>query len=359
MASAGTPSRSRSSRYSLAVVAYVSGHGLGHSAREVTVLRDLPPEIPLFVKTAAPEWFWRAEVKRPFTLLPESFDVGCLQTDSMTVDIAATRAAWEGQNQRNEARRADEIAWLRSVNARLVLTDVASFPLTLGLPSVCVANFTWADIYTEYAGFEGIVAQLEAEYAQATLLLEAGLALPMPYFPRRESVGLVARVGKNRIIPPARRGPGSRAALIYAGSWGMPFPWASLERFVGWTFYTLTPPPRPWPGNLIVLSRDTLPHEDLVASVDCVISKAGYGLVGECMAAGTPLLYGPREGFAEFAALDAALQGWDGGMRLESGAFLSAQWPLEGIPTKGSVSRLPTPGAAATIVALVKLWSTD
>ena len=85
----------------MALVAYVSGHGLGHSAREVTILRDLPAEIPLYVKTAAPEWFWRTEVKRPFTLIPESFDVGCLQTDSVTVDRAATKAAWLAQNQRD------------------------------------------------------------------------------------------------------------------------------------------------------------------------------------------------------------------------------------------------------------------
>ena len=335
----------------MAIVAYVSGHGLGHSAREVTILRDLPQEIPLYVKTVAPEWFWRAEVKRAFTLIPESFDVGCLQTDSMTVDQAATKAAWEVQNQRNEARRADEFAWLKSIGARLVLTDVASFPLTLGLPSVCVANFTWADIYAEYVGFEDIVAQLEAEYAQATLLLEAGLALPMSYFPHRESVGLVARVGGERAMNQE-----GRSALIYAGNWGMPFPWTSLERFVDWTFYTLTPPPKPWPRNLVVLAREARRHEDLVASVDCVISKAGYGLVGECMASGTPLLYGPRTGFAEFAALDAALKDWDGGIRLESEAFLSASWPLESVPAKGSVSPLPAPGAAAIVKRLRELW---
>lgn len=334
----------------MAIVAYVSGHGLGHSAREVTILRDLPPEIPLYIKTAAPEWFWNAEVKRPFTLIPESFDVGCLQTDSMTVDIAATKAAWSERQSRNEARRNDERAWLESIGARLVLTDVASFPLTLGLRSVCVANFTWADIYAEYPGFEAIVAQLESEYAQTTLMLETGLALPMPYFPRRESVGLVARVGKVQAL-----GAG-RSALIYAGSWGMPFPWASLEHFTDWTFYTLTPPPEPWPRNLVVLSREALPHEDIVASVDCVISKAGYGLVGECMAAGTPLLYGPRSGFAEFAALDAALLAWDGGLRLESEAFLSAAWPLEQVPPKGSVTRLPAPGAARVVERLVALW---
>jgi hypothetical protein len=162
----------------MAIVAYVSGHGLGHSAREVTILRDLPQEIPLYIKTAAPEWFWRAEVKRPFTLIPESFDVGCLQTDSVTVDVAATHAAWTEEQHRNETRRADELAWLHSIGARLIVTDVASFPLTLGLPSVCVANFTWADIYAEYPGFAAIVAQLESEYSQTTLMLEAGLALP-------------------------------------------------------------------------------------------------------------------------------------------------------------------------------------
>lgn len=334
----------------MAIVAYVSGHGLGHSAREVTILRDLPPEIPLYVKTAAPEWFWRAEVKRPFTLIPESFDVGCLQTDSVTVDVAATKAAWSEQQRQNEARRDNERVWLESVGARLIVTDVAAFPLTLGLPSVCVANFTWADIYAEYPGFDAITVQLEAEYAQATLLLETGLALPMPYFSSRESVGLVARVGKAQTLQ------GGRTALIYGGNWGMPFPWASLERFVGWTFYTLTPPPEPWPRNLVVLSREALPHEDIVASVDCVISKAGYGLVGECMAAGTPLLYGPRSGFAEFAALDAALLAWDGGMRLESEAFLSAQWPLEAVPAKGSVTRLAAPGAARVVERLIALW---
>ena len=334
----------------MALVAYVSGHGLGHSAREVTILRDLPAEIPLYVKTVAPEWFWRAEVKRSFTLIPDAFDVGCLQTDSVTVDRAATKAAWLAQNQKNQARRASELAWLMSIGARLVLTDVASFPLTLGLPSVCVANFTWADIYAEYDGFEAIVAQLAAEYTQATLLLEAGLSLSMPYFTRRESVGLVARVGKAHTLCTGR------SALIYAGSWGMPFPWAQLERFTGWTFYTLTPPPPPWPKNLVVLSHDTLPHEDLVASVDCVISKAGYGLVGECMTAGTPLIYGPREGFAEFVALDVALQAWDGGIRLESDAFLSADWPLEQVPARGNVSRLPAPGAAAVIGSFVQLY---
>jgi hypothetical protein len=339
----------------MSMVAYVSGHGLGHAAREVSVLRHLPTEIPLIVKTRSPEWFWRAEISRPFTLIAENFDVGCRQSDSLTVDIALTKAAWDQINAENQARIDSEKAWLQRIDARLILTDIASFPLTIArtlrIPSVCIANFTWADIYSEYPGFEAVVTQLKSEYAQATLLLEAGLSLPMPYFSERESVGLIARIGQSKDL---KLGP-KKIALIYAGDWGMPFPWEQLQYFSDWHFVTLTPPELFVP-NLTVLSREAMPHEDFVASVDCVISKAGYGIVGECLAAGTPLIYGPREHFAEFAALDLALNDWNGGIKISAAAFRNAQWPLGQIPDRETVTKKSAPGAVLAAARLAELY---
>ena len=129
----------------MAIVAYVSGHGLGHSAREVTVLRGLPEEIPLYVKTVAPEWFWRAEVKRPFTLIPESFDVGCLQTDSITVDVNATRAAWSQQNRRNEARREAELAWLQSIGILPPVRSVSCLPAPGAAATIAWLVMLWKE----------------------------------------------------------------------------------------------------------------------------------------------------------------------------------------------------------------------
>jgi L-arabinokinase len=41
-------------------------------------------------------------------------------------------------------------------------------------------------------------------------------------------------------------------------------------------------------------------YEDLVAAVDVVVSKPGYGIVSECIANGTPLLFTSRGRFAEY-----------------------------------------------------------
>jgi hypothetical protein len=344
----------------LSVVAYVSGHGLGHSSREVEILRRLPESTPLHIVTKSPAWFWQEEMSRPFTLREKSFDVGCLQTTSLVVDQAATLLAFSEQQAQNESNQRSELEWLKSVNTKVIVTDVASFPLTLaaemGIPGLCVANFTWADIYAEYAGFSEIVTVLEREYATATCLLEAGLSLPMPYFARRESLGLVARVGKNRRIQLPHRE--KRLALIYAGNWGMPFPWERLEAFSEWHFLTLTPPTIPV-KNLTVLERKTMPHPDLVASVDVVISKLGYGILGECVANATPILYPPRTYFAEFAALDAAIAGWPGRIPLSERAFLGLDWTeaLGSVPERGSFEAIAALGGAAIASRIQAFWA--
>lgn len=349
----------------MCVVAYVSGHGLGHSVREIEILRRLPPEIPLVVKTTAPEWFWRQEVARPFEFVADDFDVGCRQTTSVDVDAAATYEAWRAVDGRNRRRRDDERDDLRRRGARVVVTDVASFPLTLAaalnIPGVCVANFTWADIYAGLMAveprFAPVVTQLEAEYAQATLLLDADLSLPMPYFARRQSIGLVARPStprRDEMVRLLGLDASRRLALIYAGNWGLPLPWERLETFSDWHFLCFAAPPVPV-RNLSLLTQETLPHPDVVASVDLVISKPGYGLVGECLSARTPLLYCPREHFAEFTALDAALVRWPGGLRMSAAAFLAADWKefLDRIPGRSDLPETAADGGerAARLLA--------
>src|SRR5262249_20104799 len=56
-------------------------------------------------------------------------------------------------------------------------------------------------------------------------------------------------------------------------------------------FQTLAPPREP---------PDGLRYEDLVAAADVVVSKPGYGIVSECIANDTALLYTSRGRFAEY-----------------------------------------------------------
>jgi hypothetical protein len=355
----------------LTVVAYVSGHGFGHSAREVEILRRLPEEIPLVVKSAAPEWFWRQEVTRPFDFVRDSYDVGCVQTSSLEVDISATLAAWQSIDAQNQSRFSKEVEDLKQRGARVVVTDVGPFPLVvaeeLQIPGLCIANFTWADIYAEYIkeepAFGPVVADLKAQYARATQMLETGFAVPMPYFPRQESVGLVARIGTPRraelmeMLGP--KAEGKRLALVYAGNWGLPVPWERMEQFADWHFLSLSASETK-SANASQIDQSAMPHPDFVASVDLVISKLGYGIAGECWTSGTSLLYCPRSGFAEFPAIDAALSDWQGRLFLSSEAFLQAEWQqaLDVVPPFGSLPRQSAPGGEVAAAQIARYWFT-
>jgi L-arabinokinase len=311
----------------MTLVAYVSGHGLGHSTREIEILRHLPTNIPLVVKTAAPEWFWRAELQRPFEFVSARFDVGCIQKNGLEIDIPATLNAWKDVEEQNRRCFQDEVNDLQRRNTVLVVSDVPSFPLSVatavGIPSVCVANFTWADIYQSFVAeeptFHPIVSRLTEEYQQATLHLDAGFSLPMPYFHRKEQIGLVARSGKSQrdrllsLIPVEARK--KRIALVYVSGWGLPIAYEKVGGIADWYFVSLDAP-QVLPANWTVLDRALMPHPDFVASVDAVLSKPGYGIAGECVRAGTPLIYPPRETFAEYAPLHQELLPWEGGLNI-------------------------------------------
>src|SRR5262249_47146461 len=49
-------------------------------------------------------------------------------------------------------------------------------------------------------------------------------------------------------------------------------------------------------------------YEDLIAACDAVLTKPGYGIVADCLANGTPLIYTPRGQFAEYAVLVSGIE---------------------------------------------------
>src|SRR5262249_26988389 len=57
-----------------------------------------------------------------------------------------------------------------------------------------------------------------------------------------------------------------------------------------------------------MLERADVRYEDLVAAADVVVSKPGYGIVSECIANQTALLYTSRGVFAENDVLLAGMQ---------------------------------------------------
>ena len=336
---------------------YVTGHGFGHAVRTAQILKALPPELPLIVKTTAPERLFREELPgREFEYVVAEYDCGCLQSDSVSVLKRETLTRYAEIARRNQDHLADEIAFLRERGVTCVASDIPSFPLyaanEAGVPSAAIGNFTWYDIYAEYAETdedERLLAQMAREYASATVALITPLNLPTTpkLFPNVERVPLVARWGKpiRDILTEVLDIPAEKhLALLYLGGWGLEIDWPALERFAEWVFLL----DRPLPisiANARAFDPGVLRYADVAASVDAVVSKAGYGTVTECIANSVPLVYLPRFGFAEHDALVSGMNHWGGGIAISEAAFHAGEWAGA---LESALHASPNPSAFAT-----------
>jgi len=317
---------------------YITGHGFGHAIRSIQVIKSLPPGLPLILKTTVPERLFREELPgREFSYVSTEYDCGCLQSDSVSVLRRETLTRYGEIARANAARLPGEVAFLRASGVRCVVSDVPSFPLhvarEMGIPSAAVANFTWHDIYSEYAETDAdaaLLRQMAGEYGAATVACLTALSVPTvgDVFPVVERVPLVARRGqpKREVLTEAFGIPRSKhLALLYLGNWGLDIDWPALEQWTDWVFLVDSPLPQPV-ANVRAFDARFWHYADVAASVDAVVSKAGYGTLTECIANSVPLVYLPRYGFREHEALVVGMDKWGGGVEISELSFFAGEW---------------------------------
>jgi hypothetical protein len=300
---------------------FLSGHGFGHAVRESALIEGLPADIAVDIYTSIHPSFFRDEVRRPARVIPCEIDCGCLQTDTVEVDVEATLARYAAIESRRQEHVAHFAPMLAASGADLVLADTPplAFPIAkaAGIPAWGLCNFTWLDIYGPYVEkhprYLEMYARMRGDYALADRHLrmfphmEGDPALPA------ETVGMVCRSGHPHRAGFAARfnlDPGKKWALIYVGSFGLEgVDWRRLSRYPDWEFMGLYPLEGA-PANYRYLKKDlSFRYSDLNASCDLVIGKLGYGLVAECLASARPILFLGRKDFAEFALLKGLVEG--------------------------------------------------
>lgn len=326
------------------IVYYITSHGYGHAVRSCEVIRNLDPSLPLTIRSSLPEWFLRQELgARPFTLAPASFDCGVLGPDSVRVDLDLTIARMEKLLPANEARLDEEVRFLKHCGARAVVSDVPPFPLhaarAAAVPSVLIANFTWSAIYAYLADnfcddpaldarARRVIDAMQRDYDEGDLLLAPDMVVEMHACRRRRDVPLIARRGRNRraeIVERLGLDPDRPLGLLYLGRDGMDgIDWS---RLAGYALQLLAYVPPAGAEHIIhPIPEDLIDHIDAAASVDVVIAKSGYGICGECITAGAPLVFPPRPEFAEMIAVYDLMDRWGGGVPIADEDFRALNW---------------------------------
>jgi hypothetical protein len=287
----------------LLIAFYISGHGFGHAARDVELIQSLldrRPDLRIVVRTAVRPALFAPVAGDRVAVQPLEADTGLTQHDSLRIEEEESARQAAAFYSTFDARVADEAAFLRGSGAALVVGDVPPLAFAAasraGMPSVAVGNFTWDWIYEEYPAFDRIapaaVPTIRAAYAQATRALRlplhggfgpmARVTIDIPFIARRST--------RDRAETRRAVGVGDDRPVVLPsfGAYGTHLPLDELRRS----------------SRLTVLDPDFIPggfrYQDLVAAADVVVSKPGYGIVSECVANGTPLLYTSRGRFVEY-----------------------------------------------------------
>lgn len=308
----------------LTLVYYITAHGFGHGVRSCDILRafhNAYPQVSLTLVTDLPEAFLRNRLLGvPFALRRAVFDVGMFQLDSVRVDVGKTLRAAQDVMDSRPALISQEVAFLKEHNAGLVVCDIPAIPLEaaaqLELPRLAIGNFSWDWIYTDFLSrnpaWQPIIEAFEDGYRQADVLLRLPFADAMKVFPRQVDMPVLADPGTDRREELAKLtgAPLDRAWVLLSFS-SLDWDAAALQRVEQladeYAFFTVLP--LGWSGsNLYAIDRDDMRFQDVLASVDYVITKPGFGIVSECVVNRKPMIYVDREDFAEYAVLEKAIQ---------------------------------------------------
>jgi hypothetical protein len=364
------------------IVYYITAHGFGHAVRSCEVIRNLPADLPLTIRSEVPEWLLRSELGGwDFALAPARFDCGTIGPDATRVDLAATIDAAEPILAANDARLDDEVAFLRRVGARVVVADSAAFPLraarAAGVSSILVANFTWAAIYEGLVAIERpgaalaerarrVIERFQVDYDQGDLALVPGLAVSMRACRARHDVPLIARRGRSRRAELAAAlglDPARPIILFYMGVEGREgMRW---DRLGGLACADGAPPQLvayrapEGAGDFIHVIPQEIGHSDAVASVDAAIAKPGYSTIAECMGGGVPILFTARPQFCEAQAIERDLMAWGGARAIPTEDFLSLHWNpylARLLELRAAARPAPADGGAQVAAEIEKRW---
>jgi hypothetical protein len=295
--------------------------------------------VGIFLRTSVARWLLERTLTVPFELDARPCDTGIVQLDSIHLDAAATIAQARAFYATLEARAAEEAALLGARGVRFVVADApplgCAAAAKAGIPSVVVSNFTWDWIYAEYreylAGAPELIPTIQAAYS----LADAAWRLPMhggfdtfpssrPGAPGRHALIDVPFVARHATHAPAetraRLGlPLDRKLVLPSfGGYGVQgIDLAALDLGPSWQVAQV-------PDATIYDAG--LRYEDLVGAVDVVATKPGYGIIAECIANGTAMVYTSRGRFVEYSVLVREMPRYLRCAYLDNAALLAGRW---------------------------------
>ncbi|MBF0603153.1 MAG: hypothetical protein HQL07_05600 [Nitrospirae bacterium] len=336
----------------------VSGHGYGHLSQVAPILNHLgtlDPGLRIMVAGKLDRAVLEKFVRVPFSSDPGVRDIGLVQNDPLVVDLEATRLSYIAMQHRWEELVTAEMARLRAFNTNLVLVDIPCVTIAaahrLNIPSVAIASLSWDHIIKAYFSLDdpinrGWWLRMRENYAKTTLALLPQPAIMGDTFPHYEVIPPLASPGRTR-KGELRQALGiateDERPLIMVNLGGMPSHTLPLEKIFQeiryhWLFKETQLPSMDHVHAIHAI--EPWPFEDILGSVNAVVSKPGYGTAVHSAVLGIPMLYVRRRVFPDEDPICTWLSEYGCALEIDAETFASGQWH---IPLQTLFRQVPPP----------------
>jgi hypothetical protein len=290
----------------------ISAHGLGHLAQTAPVLdalASLVPALRLTVRSALPRERLARRIAADFVNVWEARDFGFVMHNAVDIDLAASAQRYREFHANWPQRVASEAEWLRQYRIDAVLSNVAYLPLVAaaeaGISAAGVCSLNWADLFIHYFAGESwaaeIHAQMLAAYNAGQGFLRITPGLPMTDLRRRHEIAPIARIGRcdrARVARLLDLRQSERWVLLAMGGMEFRLPVERWPQIAGLNWLV----PGEWKlrrDDVRTVDVADLHFSELLASVDAVVTKPGYGTFVEAACSGIPILYLERDDWPE------------------------------------------------------------
>lgn len=280
---------------------YISDYGYGHAARSIAIMRKLLEKQDVYIIVC--HSFALGFIKESLTSSRVSFrdiktDVGYfLIKDSIHLDKYRMREEYKNFVVNWEDTVLQEIEFLTLNKVDLVVSDISPLPFEaaekLGTPSVGVSNFTWYTAYQDLIA-EAELKTLKGSYQKMKYFFSlAGSnekwkmeSSEYGFFSRDINVQEVERI-KGLVNPNGDK------KVIFLGL-GMKIDVGSLEQLPIWDspecVFLVSSNVHVSRTNVYQIPLGYIESQNYIAASDLVISKAGWGMIGEAISTNVPLL---------------------------------------------------------------------
>lgn len=327
----------------------MTNHGFGHVVRSSAVANEIQkrcPDVLLILVTTAPRWLLDSYIDGDFIVRPRAFDVGVVQSDSLTMDYEATLKKWQEIRQQQRSLIAAEVSFIKQNQVDLILADIPPLATLIaqsaGIPCWMMSNFGWDFIYRAWGEeFLELADWISGCFNQCDRLFRFPFHEEMSAFTHQIDVGLTGG-NPHFDIEQLRedlgiKTPPEKTILLSFGGLGLSqIPHHNIEKFSDFTFITFDQNLPDLP-NLIKVSNTSealninanlskIRPVDLMPLCGRVVSKPGYSTFSEALRLEVPVISLTREGFAEGPILLEWLQNYGEHQIISPAEFFDGNW---------------------------------